>query len=1319
MADPQKLDPTKVNLYYGTGAHGGTSAQGGEQGLDNQLPPEDGQEKDPNLGSEESDEQGAPEPGSIPEVIIETEDESDPELVETSIPEESAVGVPDTPGEEFVESEVETPPVETVLDTLGESGESEGGDRRPIQKMNVTTPGTDYGGVTSAKQGGRDKLESVSIYKTLDLISEGPIAGFCDAQGKLIPLSVNKTLNEDGFKGFYLNDVPVKNSYAGTLNYQRVAAEIKYGTADQTVMSQMSIQLMSSLSFANSAQTFSYEKVLAGFNHTNAMAFLGGSGSPVIFIDTGDTHLGVTGGVDGYSSSGVAYSIDKWDDVDGMMTGDTAQYSFINSSANSPSTYAVSDNQAGLVMIPRFLEVFRAHPVVFHHMVTNDNVTKVELNLFVQQLYLREMTPEDKRAKEGPLNNTIMFAVRVGYEDSDLLITQGGGILFYALCPISGLATSTYARAYEFRLPPAKLGRDRTVSVCVVSEEPSPDMVAVGGIQRVGGIANLTEIVEAPLNYPHSAIVGSIIDARSFSRVPKRTFDMKMKKVRVPENYDPENRIYTGNWTGRFSLNPRWTDNPAWAFYDMVSSRRYGLAKYGFGEGIVDKWNLYSIAKYCDELVETGYQSEYIYRPFSINSEGAVITIQDSLQSPIGAYELRNLFPLGQTVSLYKLKNSKGEEIQKGFRRRIGNREYDKENHVFKFSIHKVIEPGYIMEFYKDTGEAYFQYKDKTRKEKKTPLSFMKWIYVHLKDELYKPVGERDQFSKDYAPGFSLGNGVTEGRVVLDRNLYRPVLEPRFATNIYLDKEQDAFNCLNDLAAIFRGMLYWHNGFVFLSNDQARDAVMVFTNANVKDGAFTYSGSSKTTRFTSVLIRYNDSADSYKPKVEYVEDAASIRKYGYLEKKIAGLGITSRSQAYRLGKWFLFTNQLETDLVQFKTGIDATILRPGDTIKLQDSLKTSKRYGGRLKGVDPAKYQLTLDQGVYENIVGEKITLVVPRATQTVRGLSQKAASQLRNKDVTGITEAEVDETRSPQIKQFTISAIGASEDNGGAQNDLITVEADEAFSEVKVGTIWSAQNTAANFKIKEVEYRVISIGEETPGEYMVTALLYAASKFRAIDESRNLIATQQSATGVSDTIGVQVPFEGDYGVGVTLDPLEGSIAGPTTGPQLVDTDIVFNVNPSDPTSQVVSSLTLDLTSTVEILQSFIDAMHAEDSVGYSLGNFYLRVYRTGGHLVGNVWLGVLTLQYASKSYEVDPNKVSPQIGPDPRNPNVFVPAGTQVLSKIQVALTSPQELVTLSYQIDFEVYKFVESINLWAPWGTKIVSTTNVTDLLPVTGSD
>ena len=121
----------------------------------------------------------------------------------------------------------------------------------------------------------------------------------------------------------------------------------------------------------------------------------------------------------------------------------------------------------------------------------------------------------------------------------------------------------------------------------------------------MGGIQSITEVVNAPLSYPHSAIIATLIDARSFSRVPKRTFDLKLVKVNVPSNYDAENKAYSGNWTGEFALNKIWSNNPAWVFYDMVVNKRYGLAKYGFDRNAVDKWNLYSIVKYCEELVET------------------------------------------------------------------------------------------------------------------------------------------------------------------------------------------------------------------------------------------------------------------------------------------------------------------------------------------------------------------------------------------------------------------------------------------------------------------------------------------------------------------------------------------------------------------------------------------------------------------------------------------------------------------------------------------------------------------------------------------
>jgi len=694
------------------------------------------------------------------------------------------------------------------------------------------------------------------------------------------------------------------------------------------------------------------------------------------------------------------------------------------------------------------------------------------------------------------------------------------------MAPITGLATSDYARSYNFPLPLAPNDRDRVVSICIASEEPSPEMTALGGIQRIGGVQSITEVVNAPLSYPHSALVATLVDARSFSRVPKRTFDLKLIKMNVPSNYDAENKAYTGNWTGEFALDKKWTNNPAWVFYDMIISKRYGLAKYGFNRDAVDKWNLYSIAKYCDELVETGYEPQDHPLDFTIDEESAVITIQDDPENPRGFEELKAMFPTGDTVSLYKLKNKSGKSINQGFRRRIGARSYNEFNFVFKFNIHKIINPGHVFEAYRfpfngsgtDTKtDLRYQYnrENAVAKDKVVTmdvLSGKEWLIQRLLTQGQLPLGDRDNFSKDYGQGFTLGNGVAQGKVVVESSVRRPVLEARFATNIYLDKEQDAYNCLNDLAAVFRGMTYWNNGFVFIANDQAREAVMVFTNANVQEGAFTYSGSSKTTRFTSVLIRYNDEHDNFKPKVEYIEDSASIRKYGHLEKKLVGLGTTSRSQAYRLGKWFLFTNQLETDLVQFKTGIDATYLRPGDVVKIQDSLKTTKRYGGRIKSISPANFQLTLDKGIEENIVGQKITLIVPRDSVSVTQLSIDAKEKLEKRDISGMSQAEIDKTRAPQIQQFTIADVGPSDPGeGGVQNDLITVEASEDFGSVGVGTIWSIQNLNTKYRIKEVEYRILSVVEQTAGEYSVTAMMYAGSKFGAIDESRNLMATQQS----------------------------------------------------------------------------------------------------------------------------------------------------------------------------------------------------------------
>jgi hypothetical protein len=1100
----------------------------------------------------------------------------------------------------------------------------------------------------SNKKDATSKLESVGIYKTIDLISEGPIAGLCDSKGNLIPIiEGDSPSNENMLKGVYLNDVPVINTYGGTLNYQRIHSEIKYGTLYQGLLQN---HKQKALSFLRSSQTFNIGLSMPGQNKEQTDAFMQGDWDPSWYVGSAQsgyqkgffanlTKPGATREVpmnikvgtesDGRNTTTIMgnvvaytglyetniYSDEYSGDVEegGGGSGQakkniTNQVLTIGSGANDVSIYT---DMAGLNdgMVTRIRRVFKEQPVVFHHAITNDNVSDIEVTVAVDSLYLRRMEPS---ASKDPMNNTIIFLIKIGYEDSDRLIGDGGGT-FYAMAPVSGLSTSSYKRSYTFPLPVAAADRDRRISVCVATEEPTPQAKAIGAVQRAGGVSTVTEIIEAPLTFPHSALMATLIDARSFSRVPKRTYDMKLLKIKIPANYDSENREYFGNWTGQWAPYKQWSDNPAWIFYDMMTSQRYGLQKYGFGQDIVDKWNLYSIAKYCDELVETGYRPANIPLSFSIDPNGVVVSVPDTLTEG-GESKLRSLFPEGKIISLYKLKDKDGVAINRGYRRRIGAGAYDTVSKVYSFPIHKIIHSEYIFETYE--GLRGLWYDDNNRLSHDDRLTALAWIYQYLRKEISE--NSASEVVKDYTDGFSLGSTVRTGSVVTELDLHKPVLEPRFSTNVYLDREQDAMNCLNDLAAVFRGMVYWNSGFVFISNDQFRESVMLFNNSSVRDGVFTYTGSSKSTRFTSVLVRYNDAYDSYKPKVEYVEDAASIRKYGYLEKKIVALGTTSRSQAYRLGKWFLFTNQLETDLVQFKAGIEATYLRPGDVIKIQDGLKNTKRYGGRIKAISPSDYQLTLDQGVYEDIVGQTITLIVPAASRSVSALNEEAQVQMGEGNFTGIPQEKIDETRATQIKQFTVAAVSGSDANsGGVQNDVITVEESEEFGKVAVGTIWSLQNTSTEVNITEVSYRILTVAEETSGEYSVTAMMYEGSKFGAVDESRDLTPTQQS----NPTSTPAGPVIGEIDWDTIIGSTEFDIVQPNrvpVGNKILEKDSMASPDDSGYNEEVEKvSVWVNLSAVLELLVAQLGKLNLkayQDELGSSTVN--LDAQKNDGHIL-------------------------------------------------------------------------------------------------------
>jgi predicted phage tail protein len=112
-----------------------------------------------------------------------------------------------------------------------------------------------------------------------------------------------------------------------------------------------------------------------------------------------------------------------------------------------------------------------------------------------------------------------------------------------------------------------------------------------------------TEIVDAKLRYPNTALAYLVVDSEKFNSVPNRGYEIRGVKVQIPSNYNPLTRTYSGVWNGTFIR--AWTNNPAWIFYDLVTNTRYGLGEY-VDASLVDKWKLYEIGQYCDGMVSDG-----------------------------------------------------------------------------------------------------------------------------------------------------------------------------------------------------------------------------------------------------------------------------------------------------------------------------------------------------------------------------------------------------------------------------------------------------------------------------------------------------------------------------------------------------------------------------------------------------------------------------------------------------------------------------------------------------------------------------------------
>lgn len=174
--------------------------------------------------------------------------------------------------------------------------------------------------------------------------------------------------------------------------------------------------------------------------------------------------------------------------------------------------------------------------------------------------------------------------------------TDGGAWELMLDTKMSGKTSANYERTHRIGLPKA----NNNWLIRVTRKTPNSSSEYVSDKMYIQAI---TEVIDLKLTYPNTAVIGVQYDAETFSNIAKIAVDLKGVKIKVPSNYDPVSRTYIGIWDGTFKR--AYSNNPAWIYYDLCTNKRYALGNR-LTEQMIDKWSLYRLAQYCDQMVNDG-----------------------------------------------------------------------------------------------------------------------------------------------------------------------------------------------------------------------------------------------------------------------------------------------------------------------------------------------------------------------------------------------------------------------------------------------------------------------------------------------------------------------------------------------------------------------------------------------------------------------------------------------------------------------------------------------------------------------------------------
>ncbi len=282
--------------------------------------------------------------------------------------------------------------------------------------------------------------------------------------------------------------------------------------------------------------------------------------------------------------------------------------------------------------------------------------------------------------------------------------------------------------------------------------------------------------------------------------------------------------------------------------------------------------------------------------------------------------------------------------------------------------------------------------------------------------------------------------------------------EARFSCNVNIQSSKEAFDLIKDLATVMRCIAIWSAGSITITQDRPTDSSYLFSLANITSEGFNYTGSSLKQRHSVVSVSYFN-MDSREIDFEIVEDTALQSKIGIVKKDVKAFACTSRGQAQRLGKAIIFSENQESEVVNFSTSMDAgAIVRPGSVITINDPVRGGARRSGRVAAATTTEITVDDEQGL-DTFGGsnQKISVIMPDGS-------------VETKPITGISGLVI-----------TLSSALSATPN--------------------VNTIWLLESDS----LVGQTFRVVSVEEQDGINYSISALTYVAGKYANIEQGISL----------------------------------------------------------------------------------------------------------------------------------------------------------------------------------------------------------------------